>query len=182
MPTSPPPTPPGTVTAVAEVMNKKHQVTSVSLTFGGGVDPSAASNKANYQLIKQGKHRSFIATKAATIPIKSVSYNPSSNTVALIPRKPFALSKPVEVLFQGLTGSVVQTALGRTIVDNRNGQAGGNVIAILSNRGATPAVVAAPAAIATADAVDVLLAQSDADGLLHTRSAAWLRGGRKSRS
>ena len=81
--------------------SNKNQVTAVSLTFDGSIDPSAASSPATYQLIKQGKHGLFIAKGKAKIKIKSVSYDPSNHTVTLIPRKPFALSKPVEVLIGG---------------------------------------------------------------------------------
>jgi hypothetical protein len=98
--------------------------------------------------------------------------------VTLIPKKPFALNKPVAVLFAGGARSILQDATGRTIVGNGDGQPGGNAIAILSRRGATPAVVASPSALATAEAVDVLLAQSASDDLIRTRTAAWLKGHR----
>ena len=169
--------PPGTVTDLQNVMNRKQQVTQVSLTFGGGVDPSAAANKANYRLVKQGKHGSFIASKAAMIKIKSVRFDPSTNTVTLIPKKPFALKKPVAVLFAGGRARSYN-ATGWTIVGNGDGQPRANAIAIHSRRGATPAVVASPSALATTEAVDVLLVQSASDDLTRTRTTAWLKGHR----
>jgi hypothetical protein len=39
-------------------------------------------------------------------------------------------------------------------------------------------VVGSPSALATAEAVDVLLAQSASDDLTRTRTAAWLKGHR----
>ena len=95
------PTPLGPLTGVDSTTSHKQQVTAVSLTFDGSIDPSTASSPATYQLVKQGKHGLFIDKGKAKIKIKSVSYDPSNQTVTLIPRKPFALSKPVEVLIGG---------------------------------------------------------------------------------
>ena len=118
-PTTPTPTPapPPTVTGTQEVKNRKHQVTAINLTFSGTVDPAAAANKANYQLIKQGKHGTFIAMRTSTIKIKSASFNPSNDMVTLIPQKPFALSKPVEVLIVSGPQSGLHHTLARPLVN-----------------------------------------------------------------
>jgi cyclophilin family peptidyl-prolyl cis-trans isomerase len=174
-PTTPTSTPPA-VTGSQDVTNRKHQVTAVNLTLSGTVDPAAAANKANYQLIKQGKRGVFIASRTTTIKIKSASFNASTGTVTLIPQKPFVLSKPVEVLIVSGPQSGLHHTLVRPLVNP--GWPALDPAAILSRGGATPAVATTPAAIAAADAVDVLLAQSDSDGLVHTRAAAWLRRGR----
>jgi Bacterial Ig domain len=187
--TSPSPTPSPTSTSpplvtlmrVEDVTNRKHQVTEVTLTFSGSVDPASAASTATYQLIERGKNGQFVATKATTIAIKSASYNGSDDTVALIPRKPFALSKPVEVFVDGEPPSGLHDSLGRLIDGTGDGQSGGNATAILSKGGATMAVVSPPAAIATTDAIDVLLAQSASDSLVHTRDAAWLKDDAKKR-
>jgi cyclophilin family peptidyl-prolyl cis-trans isomerase len=172
---APIPPPPVTLTGVVDVTNKKHQVTEVYLTFSGPIDPAGATNTATYHLIERGKKGQFVATKATTIAIKSASYNGSDDTVELIPRKPFALSKPVEVVVDGEPPSGLHDTLGRLIDGTRDGQPGGNATAILSKHSVTMAVSSPTAAIATTDAVDVLLAQSASDGLVHTRATAWLR-------
>ena len=89
------------MTGVVDVTNKKHQVTAIHVTFSGALNPAEAADTAIYQLIKRGKHKSFVASRASTIKIKSASYDPTDNQVTLIPGKPFALSKPVEVLVGG---------------------------------------------------------------------------------
>ncbi len=40
----------------------------------------------------------YTATNAGVINLKSGSYNPAKHTVALTPTKPFALTKPVELV------------------------------------------------------------------------------------
>jgi hypothetical protein len=175
-PTSTPPIPPPlvTVTGVVDVTNKKHQVTEIYVTFSGAVNSAEAADTATYQLIKQGKHRSFVATRATTITIKSASYDPTDNQVTLIPKKPFALSKPVEVLVEGEPPSGLQDAEGRLIDGNRDGQPGGDATAILSKGSPSlDAISTAGPSLAAANAVDVLVAQSAADGLVHTQTTAW---------
>ncbi len=182
-PTPTPPIPPPlvTVTGVVDVTNKKHQVTEIHVTFSGAVNSAEAVNTATYQLIKQGKHRSFVATRATIITIKSASYDPTDNQVTLIPKKPFALGKPVEVLISGEPPSGLQDADGRLIDGNRDGQPGGNATAILSKGGASLVAMATAApSLAVADAVDDLVAQSAADGLVHSQ-AAWLSPHEKAR-
>ncbi len=111
------PTPLGPLTSVNSTTSNKQQVTAVSLTFDVSIDSSAASSPATYQLVKQGKHGLFIDKGKAKIKIKSVSYDPSNQTVTLIPRKPFVLSKPVEVADRGQAGGdpVTSPARRRTI-------------------------------------------------------------------
>jgi hypothetical protein len=177
-PTAPTPTPPPpplvTVTGVVDVTNKKHQVTAIHVTYSGAVNSAEAANAATYQLIKQGKHKAFVVSRKSTIAIKSASYDPTNNQVTLIPAKPFALSKPVEVLISGEAPSGLQDAESRLIDGNRDGQPGGNATSILSKGGARVAIVTAAPSLAAADAVDDLVAQSAADGLAHSQAAAWM--------
>jgi cyclophilin family peptidyl-prolyl cis-trans isomerase len=91
------PTVVGSLTGVDDVTNRKHQVTALTLTFDGSIDPAAAGQTATYALIHQGKHHTFNLKRGPKIKIKSASYDPSRHTVTLIPRKPFASKKPVQV-------------------------------------------------------------------------------------
>ena len=71
------------------------------------------------------------------IKLKSALYNPTTDTVTLTPRKPFALTKPVQLLVEGEPPSGLEDSLGRLIDGDHNGQAGGNAVAVLSRGGAT---------------------------------------------
>ena len=45
------------------------------------------------------------AKNAQVIKLKSANYNPATNTVTLTPKKPFALTKPVQLLVDGVPPS-----------------------------------------------------------------------------
>ena len=62
-------------------------------------------------------------------------YTASNNTVALTPKKPFALTKPVQVLVYGTGPTALQDTEGRDIDGDHNGTAGGNAIAIIAKKG-----------------------------------------------
>ena len=64
-------------------------------------------------------------------------YTASNNTVALTPKKPFALTKPVQVLVYGTGPTALQDSDGRDIDGDHNGMAGGNAIAIIAKKGVT---------------------------------------------
>jgi hypothetical protein len=63
--------------------------------------------------------------------------------VTLIPRKPFALSRPVQLAIDGRPPSGLQDGSGRYIDGARTGTAGSNAVAILSRRGASVEAIAA---------------------------------------
>jgi cyclophilin family peptidyl-prolyl cis-trans isomerase len=175
-PTSTPtPTPLVTVTGIQLEENKKHQVTEVLVTFSGAVNVGEADSTATYRLATAGKKGSFTAKNAQIIKLRSASYNAADDTIALIPKKPFALSKAVQLLVDGDAPSGLQDSQGRYIDGNHDGQAGGNAVAILSRSGVnidamamgTPSVQS----ISAANAIDVLLARSALDGLVHHPAA-----------
>jgi cyclophilin family peptidyl-prolyl cis-trans isomerase len=136
---TPTPTPPPLVTlsAVREVTNKKHQVRELLATFSGAVNAAEADDPALYRLATAGKKGSFTAKNAKVIKLKSAAYDSTDNTVILIPRKPFALTKPVQLQVSGLPPSGLQDSSGRFIDGDHNGTAGGNAVAILSRGGVT---------------------------------------------
>jgi hypothetical protein len=57
--------------------------------------------------------------------------------VTLTPRKPFALTKPVQLVVYGAPPSGLQDSLGRFIDGKHDGQPGSNAVAVLSRGGAT---------------------------------------------
>jgi hypothetical protein len=63
--------------------------------------------------------------------------NAANNRVTLTPKKPFALTKPVQLAVNGETPSGLQDSEGRLIDGNHDGVAGGNGVAVLRPKGAT---------------------------------------------
>jgi Putative Ig domain len=124
--------------------NKKHLVTEILVTFSGAVNAAEAENlKGIYRLATPGKKGSYVAKNAGSIKLRSAIYAQATNTVALIPKKPFALTKKVQLEVIGLGPSGLHDSIGRLIDGDHNGTVGGNAIAILSKRGATVSAVKA---------------------------------------
>jgi hypothetical protein len=120
---------------VRDVMNKKHQVTEIIVTFSGAVNAAEAQDLNTYQLVMAGKHGSFTAKNAKIIRLKSAVYDGAINSVALFPKKPFALTKSVRLQVDGVPPSGLQDSLGRRIDGGDTGSAGSNAVIILSNKG-----------------------------------------------
>ncbi len=131
-----------TLTHVQAVTNKKHLVTQIVVTLSGPVNATEAQNVGTYRLATAGKKNSFDARNAKLIKLKSAVYNAASNTVTLIPKKPFALTKPVQIRINGQPPAGLQDSLGRLIDGDHNGQPGGNAAALLRRGGATISAVA----------------------------------------
>jgi hypothetical protein len=112
-------------------MNKRHRVKKVIIDFSGGVNAAQAQNPAEYRLIKAGKRGSFTAKHPKLIRLRSAVYNGSSDTVTLIPRKPFALRKPVQLQVNGEPPSGLNDTFGRLIDGHHDGQPGGIAVAVL---------------------------------------------------
>jgi hypothetical protein len=66
------------------------------------VNAGEADTLATYRLTTAGKRGSFTARNARSIPVKSAVYNDVTDSVALVPRKPFGLTKPVQLRIHGL--------------------------------------------------------------------------------
>jgi hypothetical protein len=169
-PPPPPPPPLVTVTKVVDTLNNKHQVIEIDVIFSGLVNSAEADSLATYRLAKPGKKNSYTARNAGVIRLSRAVYAASTNTVALAPRKPFTLTKPVQVLVYGTGASALQDSAGRDIDGDDNGTPGGNAMAILSKNSVT--LAAAPLArtsgkTAMSAAVDTLLKRGDLAGLRH---------------
>jgi hypothetical protein len=80
---------------------------------------------------------SYTAKNAGVIKLKRAVYTASNNMGVLTPKKPFALTKPVQVLVYGNGPSALQDSDGRDIDGDHNGTAGGNAIAIIAKKGVT---------------------------------------------
>jgi hypothetical protein len=158
-----------TMTNARDITNKKHQVTEVLITYSGAVNAAEADNPAIYRLAVPGKKGSFTAKNAKVIKLKSVVYNAVTDTVTLIPSKPFALTKPVQLQVNGLPPSGLQDSAGRYIDGDHNGTPGGNAVAVITKHGATIDAVssgtAAVQTIAMSAIVDALFDRDEVVGL-----------------
>jgi hypothetical protein len=156
------------------MVTKKHKVTEVLVGFSGGVNAAEAQATGEYSLIMAGKRGSFTAKNARHIKLKAAAYDAATNTVVLIPRKPFALTNKVQLVVDGAPPSGLEDKLGRLIDGNRNGQAGSNAVAILSRHGVSivgPASgIPAPTPV-TPIVIDALLELDALAGVTTTRRA-----------
>jgi hypothetical protein len=121
-----------TMSNVQEVFNKKHQVTQIIIDFSGPVNAGQADALATYHLTTAGKHGSFTAKNARTIALASALYSDSTDSVRLVPKKPFGLTKPVQLRVNGEPPSGLTDKFGRLIDGNHDGQPGGDAVAVLS--------------------------------------------------
>src|SRR5262249_16879958 len=131
-----------------------------------------AQNPASYRLTFPGKRGSYTAKSAKVIKLKSAVYNSASDTAMLIPSKPFAVTKPVQLQINGQPPAGPQDSFRRLIVGDHNSTPGGNAVAILSWGGA--AIEAIASGTATGQnvgimAIDALLEQDALAGLTTAR-------------
>lgn len=166
-----------TMSGVVDRTNKKHQVTEILVTFSGAVNAAEADSISTYRLATPGKKGSYTSKNAGIIKLKSAVYNGSSDTVALTPKAPFTLTKPVQLLVYGTGPSGLQDAEGRLIDGDDNGSPGSNAVAIISKKSVTieaVPLVRTSGQTAASAAVDALLERDDLAGLKHARPAVAL--------
>lgn len=123
--------PPVTVSLVQPVLNEKHIVTEIVVTFSGGVNATEAQDPSTFRLVGAGKGNSFTAKNATVIALSSAVYNGANDTVTLIPKKAFSLSKPVQLTINGTPPSGLQDSLGRFIDGNHDGEPGSSAVVVL---------------------------------------------------
>jgi hypothetical protein len=140
----PAPPPPGfngpalvTLTNVTFTHNKRHMVTQITVDFSGALNMAEADSVATYRLVLPGKRGSFTAKNAKVLGLRSAVLNAANNEVTLTLKKPFALTKPVQLTVNGEAPSGLEDSEGRLIDGNHDGVAGGNGVAVLRQRGAT---------------------------------------------
>jgi hypothetical protein len=150
-------TPQVTMTNVQEVFNKKHQVIQITIGFSGPVNAGLADSLATYRLTIAGKHGSFTAKNARTIALAAAVYRASTHSVTLAPRKPFGLTKPVQLRVHGLLP-------------------GGDAVAILSKPGVRIEARRQPGTLPrlSVPAVDHLMSTGSRERLLHSLVTAAL--------
>jgi RHS repeat-associated protein len=133
----PPPPPLVTVMKVVDKLNKQHQVTEVDVIFSGAINSTQADATTTYRLATPGKKNSYTAKNAQVIKLKQALYTAATKTVALTPKRPFVLTKPVQVLIYGTGPTALQDAEARLIDGDHNGSPGGNAIAVVAKNRVT---------------------------------------------
>jgi hypothetical protein len=94
---------------------KKRNVTGITVVFSAAVNAAEASTNAIYVLTVAGKHNSFVGKGTKPIRLKSAVYDAALHQVILTPRKPFVLTKPVELTVKGRPPGGLQDGTGRFI-------------------------------------------------------------------
>jgi hypothetical protein len=135
-PSAPEPPPPATVVKVQEVLNARHKLAQILVTFSTAMNPVVADETPIYRLVMAGRKGLFTARNASGIPLRFARYNTQTNTVALAPRNPFALNKRVELTIKGHAPNGLKDIYGHFLDGAGNGKAGSNAALILTS--ATP--------------------------------------------
>lgn len=94
-----PKAPPSIVSVVRYGVHRER--TQLIVTFSGQVDPAAASNASNYQLVRRGANGQFTPNPRSVIPIQRVVYNAASQTATIIPAKSFSFRDRVQLTIKG---------------------------------------------------------------------------------
>jgi streptogramin lyase len=126
-----------TVTGVNLVQDNRGRVTEILVGFSGPLDAREADRLGTYRLTAPDKSGSYTANDAHVIRIRSAVYNGANDTVALTPRTPFGITRPVQLVVYGTGPTALEDAYGRRIDGEHNGTAGGNATAHLIAAGAT---------------------------------------------
>jgi hypothetical protein len=125
------------MTGVTVVETKRHLVSEVIVQFSGPLNATKADNFSSYHLVMAGKKGSFTARNATFVRMKFPNYDGASNTVALVPFKPFALTRPVQLVIAGTNSTGLTDSQGRFIDGNGDGRAGSNGVVVLTRDGVT---------------------------------------------
>src|SRR5262249_44596768 len=140
------PAPLVTVVNVQEVKNKKRQVTEIVVGFSGPLNPAQADSVASFRLTGANGKGLFTAKNSPVMKLRSAAFNPANDTVTLVPKRAFAVAKPLQLTINGTAPSGLQDSSGRLIDGANTGMAGGNSVVVIRRTGAT--LNAAPSAAA----------------------------------
>jgi hypothetical protein len=107
----------------------KKTAKALVVTFSTALDVTHAQNPNAYRLVTSGRDRTFGSRGARTILLASATYNATTHSVKLIPQGKL----PKQALQLTINAALVLDAQGRPIDGNRDGQPGGNFVAILKS-------------------------------------------------
>jgi plastocyanin len=125
-----------TISDVHAVVNRRHRVTEIIVTFGGALEATETNRVASFGLSPIRPVESFFMKLQRAIKLRSATYTSANNTVVIVPTKPFPLARLVQ-LVDGMAPMGLQDSFGRLIDGDNDGTPRGNVVTVLRRSGAT---------------------------------------------
>jgi hypothetical protein len=107
-------------------------IQSFSFAFDQALDPGRAVDLRNYHLFAVGRNGVVGSSKGRTLALRSATYNSSTHTVTLIPRKSLASGLAFKVVVDGTSAHGVSDTTGRLIDGNSDGQPGGDYVVVFA--------------------------------------------------
>jgi hypothetical protein len=102
--------PAGTITHCVDVTPRTFgihaQPTTIALAFSDALDPVQATNPANYHLLSPGRDGRFGSRDDRAVPIRSITYDPATQTVTLTPAARLQLGHFFQLTVNGTNGVV----------------------------------------------------------------------------
>ncbi|MGP0063199.1 MAG: Calx-beta domain-containing protein, partial [Isosphaeraceae bacterium] len=96
-------------------------ISNVTLTFSAPLDPTFATNPANYQLED--------LARGVSVGIASISYNPSTFAVTVVPSSPLPSGEYDQIQVDGTGATAIRDLAGNLLSGNSSGAAGSNYVA-----------------------------------------------------
>jgi uncharacterized repeat protein (TIGR01451 family) len=119
-----------TISSVLASSSPKDKCTPVVLTFSEDLGPVCATNLANYRLVTAGRDKKFGTKDDKVVALRSATYNPTTRTVTLVPRKKLAVAVKYSLTVDGTTAHGLTDRAGNLLDGNRDGRASGNYVVV----------------------------------------------------
>jgi uncharacterized repeat protein (TIGR01451 family) len=113
-----------------KVGRKKEQV--ITLTFDGALSALSVGRLGIYRLAAAGRDKKYGTKDDKITKIKAATFDNKTNTLTLRTKTALNLANPLQLLIK--SGSLTDN-LGRAVDGSRDGQPGGDVMAIVSKKG-----------------------------------------------
>jgi hypothetical protein len=124
------PTPPPQVVRVQR-LGTRTATTQVVISFSRPLDPARAAAPGNYLLIGPGPDGRFGTRDDVRAPIRSARYDPTTNTVTLVPASPLPARGVFALFVNGQPPAGVAGANGALLDGDGDGVAGGNYLMLI---------------------------------------------------
>ena len=125
-------------------LTKRKTATDIVITFSGGLDSADADILGNYHLAAPGKGKKS-KTYTKLIHLNSAVYGRTQNVLTLQLNGKLSVTPAPQLR---ITAANIHDAYGRAMDGNHDGQAGGDFVALLTNRGAQPQLMSRAVAFA----------------------------------
>jgi uncharacterized repeat protein (TIGR01451 family) len=108
--------------------NPKAKTTPLVLTFSEDLDLARASTLANYRLVTAGRDKKFGTKDDKVVALRSATYNSTTHTVTLLPRKKLTVSVAYRLTVNGTSASGVADRAGNLLDGDHDGRVSGNYV------------------------------------------------------